>query len=241
MIDEFGKTDVAMFEIEVEPLATGNPPRIPGVGPINAPIAGNQLSPIRPTSVGGVSPGLSLDNQVPIQGGFNGNLGAGPTPSLPSLALTGDNPLTWSLDDAATVASDSGNPVFTIKLDGEMSPGQNVSVHVAVGEQFDNVDQQLLAEAIAEAVNDYDGPGELAFDGKNTLSFTSPDGTLMDPLDVTMPVPTGSPDEMLNLHSSENSEINENDDRDADQSDDENSEPSSTENRGAQILSLIHI
>ena len=100
-----------------------------------------------------------------------------------------------------------------IDLEGRIDAGQTASVKVVVDDQFDNIDQQLLAEAIAEAVDSYDGPGELTFNDGSTLSFTSSDGTTMDPLAVTLPVQSdeATPDDMINLEGSENSEINEDD------------------------------
>ena len=220
VIDEFGKTDVASFSIDVRPLATGNPSQIPGLGPIDAPLLSNQTNSSSLPPFSGVSPGLGLDSQGPIQGGFGGGSGIrAPQPILQA----DDNRLVWSLDDAPSIPGFDGRPVFTIDLNGQINAGQTASVQVVADDHFTSLDQQILAEAIAEAVESYDGNGELTFNGSK-LSFTSADGTTMDPLAVTMPISSeeATPDEMIDLQSAENSEIAEGDEAESESSDSSN-------------------
>jgi len=114
--------------------------------------------------------------------------------------------LIWSLADNLQLTSPSGNSTYRVWLDGPIITGQTATVQIVRDSDFENIDAQAIRQAISDAVASYDGPGLLSFDG-TTLTYQSTDGLLMSPLNIEMPVNGDSPDEMLDLYNSGNSEI----------------------------------
>ena len=188
------------------PGASGNPPRLPSLPPI----ANNRLSDL--LGVFGSSPStiysgipinsngnpLSFDSGRAITGGFSSGLRSAAGGSC-------SYPLIWSMHDV-----DFSQSHFTIHLDGPLGSGQSASVQLTTSDG--TLDYSALQQSIAQAVAAYNGPGLVSFDGA-TLTFTSTDGSPMQPILVELQtVPAGgSPDAAIDMHSSGNSEINEDD------------------------------
>ena len=184
--------------------ASGNPPILPGLPPITNTLIGNSAGSFvsAPGSIYSGVPinsnvdSLSLDSGRPITGGFSySNDGPGLS-----------RPLIWSLADNPQLTSPSGNSTYRVWLDGPIITGQTATVQIVRDSDFENIDAQAIRQAISDAVASYDGPGLLSFDG-TTLTYQSTDGLLMSPLNIEMPVNGDSPDEMLDLYNSGNSEI----------------------------------
>ena len=184
--------------------ASGNPPILPGLPPITNTLIGNSAGSFvsAPGSIYSGVPinsnvdSLSLDSGRPITGGFSYS-NDGPRLS---------RPLIWSLADNLQLTSPSGNSTYRVWLDGPIITGQTATVQIVRDSDFENIDAQAIRQAISDAVASYDGPGLLSFDG-TTLTYQSTDGLLMSPLNIEMPVNGDSPDEMLDLYNSGNSEI----------------------------------
>ncbi len=193
---------------------SGNPPNLPGFAPLYSNPIGSALNgytgspgPIYSgreviggySGSGGAGLPVADTNQ---SSGEDGNLltsnghrridvghGCGPRSVHPA-----DN-LAWSIDrqDDERLAQEFKRQ-FVITLDGDVKARQSASVHLNLDD--DSRDRGLkmdedFVERILSAVESYEGPGQLTFDGQRLTYTSDQSGSEMAPLLVDLPIVEG--------------------------------------------------
>lgn len=129
-------------------------------------------------------------NMLTTNGNRNINLGnycgCGPRP-----APVSDN-LAWSIDrDANTLPETANRNQFEITLKGDVRARQSASVELNLvdknTEGITGVDDRLI-EQVLSAVDNYDGPGQLTFDGERLTYTSDQSGSEMSPLLIDLPI-----------------------------------------------------
>ena len=198
-----------------EPSGTsGNPPNTPGFaglgGSAIAPLLSNFTSSPGPIYsgrdvVGGFSGSGFGGGGFAGGDGFAGGFGdapivagdgfATPAPFGQPLVPIASN-LAWSLEPNSDVTGSR----MRITLDGDAAAGQTASVELNLNGRDLNrnrdLDQKLI-QRILEAIDRYDGPGRLTFDGQRLTFSADQWGNEMAPLFVDLPVAGEDADEFL--------------------------------------------
>ena len=200
--------DPSTFELPPEQQrgTSGNPPNLPGLGT-------GRHTPFAGLLSGYVNNPGPIYSGHDIVGGYAGASGGIPASTYVDQRV-GWNTLEWSLRPLDHL---DANDQWVIALHGDMAPGQTASVELRLhGLTSDarEIDPQVV-ERVLEAIEQYDGPGELKFDGTRLTFTADQDGREMTPLIVDVPGEFENDDEFfedisLTLDDAENSGIRDN-------------------------------